>query len=165
MGKKKSLKKFWFPLLLVKPGQLNARIISFTIMDEFWAFTHAKIPLKSMERFPCIGKLVQLHKFCLYWAAMIQKMLHVRRQTLFFFFLNIFNNRLNVEGFVSDMWKSAQGRVCDAGSQLQVWALTSPMYMLHRDAAQGNGLPMAERRRFGGCHVPVSLFPPTGLQK
>lgn len=161
MEKKKKIKRF--PLLLVKPGQLNTRIISFTIMDEFWALIHVKIPLKSIGRFPWAGKLVQLHKFCLYSAAMIQKRLHVRRQT--HLFLNIFNNRLHIEGFVSDMWKSAQGKICDAGSQLQVWALTSPMYMLHRGGAKGSALPMAERRRFGGCHVPVSLFPPTGLQK
>lgn len=61
----------------MKPGQLNTSIPSFTMMDVCWIFTHAKILLESVGRFPWAEKL---HRFCLYWVAMIQKISHTGKQ-------------------------------------------------------------------------------------
>lgn len=143
----------------MKSGQLNTRITSFTIMDEFWTFTRVKIPLKSMGRFPWVRKLVQLHKFCLYWVALIQKRSHAGKQInsslILYILLNIFNNRLYVEGFVSDVKICSEENLWCRFSAAR-WALRRPMYMLNRDDTKGNALPVAERRGFGGCHVPPS---------
>lgn len=158
-------KQVWFPLFHMKPGQVNRRIPSFTMIDMCWTFTHAKIPLKSVGRFPWTGKLVQLHKFCLPWVAMIQKISHTgkQRNSSPYFSLNIFYDWFYVVGFVNDMWKPAQGKICGAFSQLQ--DEFKQALCIYCTGMMKRVMLSPWQRGFGGCHVPLSLLLPPGQHK